>query len=56
MDILFKQNSLRPGDPGFKYDVEEDFEPYEVTHFICYRKMSGMKVKKTLYEKKLTNL
>ncbi len=27
MDILFKRNSLRPGDPGFKYDVEENFVP-----------------------------
>jgi hypothetical protein len=50
MDILFKQNSLRPGDPGYKYDVEEDFEPYEVNDYIYNRKMNGMKVKKTLYE------
>jgi hypothetical protein len=27
MDILFKRNSLRPGDPGFKYDIEENFVP-----------------------------
>jgi len=27
MDILFRKNSLKPGDPGFKYDIEENFVP-----------------------------
>lgn len=27
MDVLFNKNQKKPTDPGFKYDVQEDFEP-----------------------------
>ena len=27
MDVIFNQNNLRPGDPGFKYDKQENFVP-----------------------------
>lgn len=27
MDIIFKKNNLKPGDIGFKYDIEEKFVP-----------------------------
>lgn len=29
MDVLFKQNQKKPGDPGFIYDKREEFEPTE---------------------------
>ena len=29
MDVLFQQNRKKPGDPGFVYDVQEEFEPHE---------------------------
>lgn len=27
MDVLFNKNQKKPGDSGFKYDVQEDFNP-----------------------------
>lgn len=27
MDVLFAQNQKKPGDPGFVYDLQEEFEP-----------------------------
>ena len=29
MDVLFKQNQKKPGDPGFIYDKQEEFNPKE---------------------------
>ena len=29
MDVLFRKNSLKPGDPGFIYDKVETFVPTE---------------------------
>ncbi|KAL4506088.1 hypothetical protein ABPG72_013849 [Tetrahymena utriculariae] len=29
MEVLFKQNSRKPGDKGFQYNVEQDFNPDE---------------------------
>lgn len=29
MEIGFRKNSLKPGDPGFKYDKQETFDPTE---------------------------
>lgn len=26
MDVMFKKNQINPGDPGYEYDVREDFE------------------------------
>lgn len=27
MDVLFNKNQKKPSDPGFQYDLQEDFEP-----------------------------
>lgn len=27
MEVIFKRHSLKPGDPGFKYDLQEEFVP-----------------------------
>ena len=27
MSVDFEANRLKPGDPGYKYDVEKSFEP-----------------------------
>lgn len=29
MDVLFKKNFIKPGDPGFVYDKQEEFDPKE---------------------------
>lgn len=29
MDQKFIQNKIKPGDPGFKYDIEKEFDPEE---------------------------
>ena len=29
MEVGFKKNVLKPGDPGFKYDSRQDFDPQE---------------------------
>lgn len=29
MDVLFSKNQKKPGDPGFVYDVQQEFNPHE---------------------------
>ena len=29
MDVVFQKNCKKPGDPGYIYDVQEDFHPHE---------------------------
>ena len=53
MDQKFAKNQLKPGDPGFQYNIEKDFDPEESNDWDKSQSLQSIKPVQQLNESKI---